>query len=107
MIVTQIVHNTVQHAFAWLFRALGVSVCLEPLGLLNYLYPDDNRRPDILLRNPFGIWRQVIIDVAVTGIDGSDRKVDDHPNQPMTKRAKQKIAKYRKSAEVHGFSFIP
>ena len=70
-------------------------------------YPDDNRRPDILLRNPFGGGRQVILDVAVTGVDGSDRKVEDHPDQPMIKRARQKIAKYRKSAEEHGFSFTP
>ena len=104
---TQILHNTVQHSFAWLFRTLGVSVCLEPLGLFNEIYPDDNRRPDILLRNPFGGGRQVILDVAVTGIDGSDRKVDDHPDQPMIKRARQKIAKYRKSAEEHDFLLMP
>ena len=86
---------------------MGVSVCLEPLGLFNEIYPDDNRRPDILLRNPFGGGRQVILDVAVTGVDGSDRKVDDHPDQPMIKRARQKIAKYRKPAEEHGFLFMP
>merc|ERR1711998_296011 len=51
--------------------------------------------------------RQVILDVAVTGVDGSDRKVGDNPDQPMIKRAKQKIAKYRKSAEEHGFLFMP
>ena len=45
----------------------------------------------------------MILDVAVTGVDGSDRKVGDHPDQPMIKRARQKIAKYRKSAEEHGF----
>ena len=103
----QILHNTVQHSFAWLFRTLGVSVCLEPLGLFNKIYPDDNRRPDILLRNPVGGGRQVILAVAVTGVDGSDRKVGDHPDQPMIKRARQKIAKYRKSAEDNGFSFMP
>ena len=27
----------------------GVSVCLEPLGLFNEIYPDDNsRRPDVI-----------------------------------------------------------
>ncbi len=55
-------------------------------------YPDDNRRPDILLRNPFGGGRQVILDVAVTGVDGSDRKVEDHPDQPMIKRARQNLS---------------
>ena len=44
-------HNTVQHSFAWLFRTLGVSVCLEPLGLFNEIYPDDNRRPITKLVN--------------------------------------------------------
>ena len=76
-----------------------ISVCLEPLGLFNDINPDDNRRPDILVRNPYGDCRQAIIDVAVTGIDGSDRNVGDDPDQPMMKRAKQKIAKYRNSAE--------
>ncbi len=49
----------------------------------------------------------MILDVAVTGVDGSDRKVGDHPDQPMIKRARQKIAKYRKSAEEHGFLLMP
>ena len=40
-------------------------------------------------------------------IDGSHRKVDDHHNQPMTKGAKQKIAKYRKSTEEHHSLFMP
>ena len=103
----QILHNTVQHSFAWLFRTLGVSICLEPLGLFNDVYPDDNRRPDVLLRNSYGSGRQALLDVAATGIYGSDRKVGDHLDQRMTKRAKQKIAKYRNSAKEHGFSFTP
>ena len=96
---SHILHNSVQHSFAWLFRTSGVSICLEPLGIFNDIYPDDNRRPDILLRNPYGGGRQATLDVAVTGIDGSDRNVGDDPDQPMMKRAKQKIAKYRNSAE--------
>ena len=28
------------------------------------------QRPDIFLRNPRGLGRQVVIDVAVTGVDG-------------------------------------
>ena len=66
-----------------------------------------SRRSDISLCNLYGGGRQVIIDVAVTGVDSFDRKVDDHPNQPMTKRAKQKIAKCKKSAEQHDFLFTP
>lgn len=46
----QIFHNTIQHA-------LGVSIYLEPLGLFDDLHFDDNRRPDILLFNPYGtLW---------------------------------------------------
>ena len=73
---------SVQHAFAWPFLALGVSVCLEYFGLFNDLHPENNRRPGILLRNPCERGRQVIIDVAVTGIDSFDRKIDDEPDQP-------------------------
>ena len=68
----QILHITVQHAFAWLFRTLSVSVRLEPSGLFNDLCPEENRIPDILLRNSYGGGRQVMIDIAVTGINGSD-----------------------------------
>ena len=35
------------------------------------LEPDDNRRPDILIRNPYGGGGQIIIDAAVTGFNGS------------------------------------
>ena len=44
--------------------------------------------------NPYGGGRQeVSFDVAVTGIDGFDKKVDDHPN--------------RKSAEEQGILSMP
>ena len=39
----------------------------------------NNERPDILLRNPRGFGRQIILDVAVTGIDGQSRTSDDLP----------------------------
>lgn len=29
---------------------------------------DDNRRPDILIQNPFGGGAQIILDVAITGV---------------------------------------
>ena len=58
--------------------------------------------------NPYGGGRQeVSFDVAVIGIDGFGKKVDDHPNQPMTKRATQKIPKFRKSAEEQGILSMP
>ena len=37
----------------------------------------DNQRPDILLRNPRGFGGQVILDVAVTGVDGQSSSSDD------------------------------
>ena len=52
-------------------------LCLEPLKLFDEMNPDDNRRPDILLRNPHGGGKQVTIDVAVTDIDDCNRKIDD------------------------------
>ena len=54
--------------------------------------PDDNRRPDILIRNPYGGGRQIIIDVAVTGIDGTARTNNNKPDQVVIARRKQKIS---------------
>ena len=68
--------------------------------------PDDNRRPDILIRNPYGGGKQIIIDVAVTGIDGTTRKNDDKPKQPIVTRRKQKIGKYGRTAERNGLAFF-
>ena len=56
-----------------------MSVALEPLRLFSEFNPHDNRRPDILLRNPHGGGKQAIIDVAVVGIDGSSRHINDNP----------------------------
>ena len=53
--------------------------------------PDDNRRPDILIRNPYGGGKQIIIDVAVTGIDGTTQRNDDKPNQPLVAQENRKL----------------
>ena len=66
-----------------LLRLLGLSVALEPMNIFQNHEPDDNRRPDILIRNPYGGGKQIIIDVAVTDIDGTTRRNDDKPNQPL------------------------
>ena len=68
--------------------------------------PDDNRRPDILIRNPYGGGKQIIIDVAVTGIDGTTRTNDDKPEQPVVVRRKQKKQKYGRTAKLNGFAFF-
>ena len=70
-------HDNVVHTLVTLFRSLGLAVALEPLDLFSNVDPDDNRRPDILIRNPYGGGKQIIIDVSVTGIDYSTRTNDD------------------------------
>ena len=68
--------------------------------------PDDNRRPDILIRNPHGGGKQIIIDVAVTDIDDTTRKNDDKPEQPLVTRRKQKKGKYGPTAKLNGLAFF-
>ena len=53
-----------------------------------------NQRPDIFLRNPRGLGRQVIIDVAVTGVNGQSRATDEAVERPLQVRYDQKVAKY-------------
>ena len=65
---------------------------------------DDRRRPDILIRNPRGFDRQVILDVAVTGIDLQSR--DNDSNKPLDDRYKQKLNKYHNVANQSGLQFI-
>jgi len=74
-------HDNVVHTLVTLLRSLlGLSLALKPMYIFSNHEPDDNRRPDILIRNPYGGGEQIIIDVAVTGIDGTTRKYDDKPN---------------------------
>ena len=39
----------------------------------------NNQRPDILRRNPRGFGRQIILDVAVTELDGQSRPTEYLP----------------------------
>ena len=56
---------------AKLFRTLRLDAIVEPMRLLADVTEDPgNQRPDIFIRNPRGLGRQVIIDVAVAGVDG-------------------------------------
>ena len=68
---------------------------------------DDRRRPDILIRNPRGFDRQVILDVAVTGVDMFGRVTYDDPYKPLEDRFKQKINKYLRVANQNGLQLIP
>ena len=48
---------------------------LEPLHLFAGV-DANNRRPDIKIQNLFGEGRQIILDVAVTGVDARSRRSD-------------------------------
>ena len=63
-------------------------------------------RPDIHRRNPRGLGRQIILDVAVTGIDGQSRTSDDASERPMQVRYEQKMSKYGRIAEQSNLGFI-
>ena len=49
-----------------------------------------NQRLDIFLRNPRGLGRQVIIDMAVAGIDGQSSTSDEAAERPMQVRYDRK-----------------
>ena len=67
----------------------------------------NSQRPDVLLRNPRGLGRQIIIDIAVTGIEGQYRTSDDLPDRPLRIWHEQKVAKYARIAERNGLQFSP
>ena len=59
--------------FARLFRdhCVWSDAIVEPTRLFDHNPGDvSNQRPDIFIRNPRGSGKQVIIDVALAGIDG-------------------------------------
>ena len=77
-------HDEVAMTVATLFKALRVDAIVEPTRLFTDAAEDaSNQRPDIFLRNPRGLGRQVIIDVAVTGVDGQSRPSDEATEQPF------------------------
>ena len=47
-------HDNAVHTLVAFLRSLGLSVALEPMHMFSDLESDDNRRPDILIRNPYG-----------------------------------------------------
>ena len=71
-------HDEVVAMVAKLFRTLRLDAIVEPTRLFNSAGDDaSSQRPDIFIRNPRGLGRQVIIDVAVTGVDGQSRSSDE------------------------------
>ena len=60
-------HDEVVSMLARLFRCLRVDAIVEPIRIFaDFDGGGNSQRPDILLRNPRGFGRQVIIDVAIT-----------------------------------------
>ena len=102
-----ILHDTIVHLFVIILRSIGLVVVLEPLHLFENIQTDDNRRPDICINNPYGGGRQIILDVAVTGVTGQSRRSDLDTDQPLEYRYNQKMAKYARVAQESGFDFIP
>ena len=93
---------------AKLFRTLRVDAIVEPTRLFANAAEDaSNQRPDIFLRNPRGLGRQIIIDVAVRGVDGQSRTSDEAVDRPLQARYDQKMAKYGRVAEQNNLRFIP
>ena len=75
---------------AKLFRTLRVDAIVEPTRLFTDAAEDAcNQRPDIFLRNPRGLGRQVIIDVAVTGVDGQSRASDSTQANSFRRRSEK------------------
>jgi hypothetical protein len=101
-------HDEVVAMVAKLFRTLRLDAVVEPTRLFNNVDEDaSNQRPDIFIRNPRGLGRQVIIDVAVTGVNGQSRTTDEATERPLQTRFDQKMAKYGRVAEQNNLRFIP
>ena len=100
-------HDNVVHKLVVLLRSLGLAVTLEPIRLFDNVNDDDNRRPDILIHNPFGGGAQIILDVAVTNVICQTRRSGEGVDQPLQMRFNQKKTKYDHIARANGLSFIP
>ena len=89
----------------WL-QSSRLDVIVEPTSLFDHSLGDvSNQRPDIHIRNPRKS-RQVIIDVALTGVDGQSRTSDEAVERPLQVRYDQKMAKYGRIAEQSNLRFV-
>ena len=80
-------HDEVVSLLAKLFRCIRVDAIVEPILLFVEASGDGNdQRPDVLLRNPRGFGRHIILDVAVNGIDDQSRASDDLSDRPLQVR---------------------
>ena len=74
-------HDNVVNTLVMLFRSLGLSVALEPLHVFSQIEADDERRPDMLIRNPLGGGPQTVVEVAVSGFNNRNRTNNNKPEQ--------------------------
>ena len=101
-------HDQVVALIPRLFRSLRLEAIVEPIRLFAELSGNaDNQRPDILIRNPRGFGRSIILDVALTGIDGQSRPTEEFPDRRLQARYDQKKAKYGRLVDQSGIQFIP
>ena len=101
-------HDEVVAVVAWLFRSLRLDVIVEPTSLFDHSLGDvSNQRPDIHIRNPRKSHQQVIIDVALTGVDGQSRTSDEAVERPLQARHDQKMAKYEQVAHQNSLRLTP
>ena len=84
-------HDKVVTLLARLFRSLCSDALVELILLFAELSGD---RSNQRLRNPRGFGRQIILDTALTGIDGRFRTSDYLPDRPLKIRYDQKMAEY-------------
>ena len=93
-------HDEVVAAVARLFKSLRLDAIVEPMSRFDHSLGDvSNQRPDIHIRNPRKSSKQVILDVALTGVDGQSRTSDEAVERPFQVRYDQKVAKYGQVAE--------
>ena len=105
-------HNYVAQVLVLFLRAIGLSVTYEPTNIFAELRPPDGqgldfRRPDILVHNPYGGGRKVIIEVAITATNGQTRNSHYDTTRPLKVRYDQKIQKYANAAQALGYRLIP
>jgi len=100
-------HDNVVNTLVMLFRSLGLSVALEPLHVFSQIEADDERRPDMLIRNPLGGGPQTVVEVAVSGFNNRNRTNNNKPEQVPIATEKYKIRKYGKAAEENYLRLCP
>jgi hypothetical protein len=100
-------HDNVVNTLVMLFRSLGLSVALEPLHVFSHIEADDQRRPDIIVRNPPGGGLQEVVEVAVAGFNNRNRTDNNKPEQVPIRTEKYKIRKYGKVCDENHLYLCP